>query len=954
MFIVNLAIKCNKFNKILRRSCKMKRTLSLMLALVMVLGTFTMAFANDNIGDAEMEAGAFLKANEVLKGDAEGDLLLGNVLKKQNAVVLLSRLMKVEELAKAFPTDEDTMYPDVTDPFYEGYIAWATTEGLIEGKGTGDFGFDASVTAREFATMVLRSLGYTVGEDADVEWDNALEFAIELGVAAEGTEDAIVSRGTVALMTFNALSLKMKDSDTTLAEKLEIEMPTTVPTEIKVENVSATNLKQVMVEFNGKVDEASATKLDNYTFAKGLDSAELLEDGMNVLLTLKEEETLTNQKEYKLTVNNVLLADSEVKLAKVEKKFTAVDNTIPTVKEVVGLGTKAIKVVFSEPVKKATASRITSYKIDDKVFSGSIKYVYPNSVIISTTMTVGDHALSVKDVEDFAGFKVQEPGFDFTIVEDNDAPEIVSAKSIDLYEVEVTFNEPVKSISNGYHTSKSNTATRPYDIASEKVVLNFKNAMTLGNTTIYVDGVEDYSGNKADRTIVITPELDTTRPEVVAVDVEDGKEFTIAFSKRIFVDDAEKGSNYIIKNADGKVPAGYGLNSKGNPIRSPQYNNDKREVEFELVKSLPKGSYTLEINGIRDQSYIKNTILPHTEAFVVGDTGKPEVVKAWMEESDGGSYRYIYVQFDEPVATEGNGNALELVKYNYTNKTGYDAYNPENYTWKPVPTKSTIDLVGEDAVRINLPKDDGLGDITGMRVTLVADLEDNFLAGLVNYVKITSEANRSIDIDTVEATDTDTIEVTFKGKLITVSASDFKLEGDQASEIILDDFKYDGGDTIATFKLRDDKNLTEDVYGNVLRFKTTKNNIDDVDSQDAYGSKVKIGQTKNVKDKINPTINTDFAVDVAEDNQSVTIAFNEEIKADEYVAGVVRVKVNGSTKTVTGFSVVNEKELKVLVDLEDATDTDIVEVEILEANKTVKAITDKAGNAATPDTVYNN
>ena len=935
----------------------MKRTLSLMLALVMVLSTFTV-FADNHVSDAEMEAGAFLKANEVLVGDAEGDLLLGNVLKKQNAVVLLSRLMKVEELAKAFPTDEDTTYPDVTDPFYAGYIAWATTEGLIEGKGTGDFGFDASVTAREFATMVLRSLGYTVGEDADVEWDNALEFAIELGVAAEGTEDGIVSRGTVALMVVNALPLNLKDSDKTLAEKLEIEMPNVVPTEIKVENVSATNLKQVVVEFNGKVDEASATKLDNYTFAKGLDSAELLEDGMNVLLTLKEEETLTNQKEYKLTVNNVLLADSEVKLSKVEKKFTAVDNTIPTVKEVVGLGTKAIKVVFSEPVKKATASRITSYKIDDKVFSGSIKYVYPNSVIISTTMTVGEHSLSVKDVEDFAGFKVQEPGYDFTIVEDNDAPEIVSAKSIDLYEVEVTFNEPVKSISNGYHTSKSNTATRPYDIASEKVVLNFKNAMTLGNTTIYVDGVEDYSGNKADRTIVITPELDTTRPEVVAVDVKDGKEFKIVFNKNINEDDAKKASNYVVKNADGKVPSGYGLNSKGNPIVS--IGLDKKEVKFTLRDSLPKENYTLEISGIRDMSYIKNTMLPHTETFTVGDTGKPELVKTWVEEEVSGSKtsQYIYVQFNEAVATEGNGNALELVKYNYTKQVSYDNYYAATYTWNPMPADSTIDLVGEDTVRINLPTvDTGKKlNITGIRVTLVADLEDNFVEDLVAY-KATNNSVGTVALEKVEAVEEDVIKATFKGKLISVYGSDFTLEKvgspSTTKDITLEDFSYSGAKTVATFRLG--SSVTEDVYssGNQWNLALTKGS-DDLDSQDNFGAKVFIPADKaKVVDKINPTYNE--IASHGHNSNTVVVKFNESIKVNSSVTSVVKVKVNGDTVDIEKLEVTgsdnNMLTITLKANVDEASSYDI-EVELLEANDTVKVVTDLAGNAAVPFVAY--
>jgi Big-like domain-containing protein len=931
----------------------MKRTLSLVLALVMVLGTFTMAFAD--MTDAQMEAGALLDELGVLNGDGEGDLYLDSALKRQDAVIMLSRLMGEEEIAINFPVDEDAMYPDVKDPFYNGYLAWAQANGTFVGNDEGNFGFDASITAKAYAKVLLTALGYE--QDVDFEYDDALVKAKELGIVVEDT-DGVVLRGIIAVMTVNALATDMKDGSETLGEKLGKVVTPPAPTEIKVEDVTATNLKQIMVEFNGKVDEATATKLDNYTFEKGLESAELLEDGMNVVLTLKEADTLKNQKEYKLTVNNVLLADSEVKLAKVEKKFTAIDNTLPTVKDVVGLGTKAIKVVFSEPVTKNTASRITSYKIDDKVFSGSIKYVYPNSVIISTNMSVGEHKLLVKNVEDFAEFKVQETGFDFTIVEDNDAPEIVSAKSVDLYEVEVTFNEPVKSISNGYHTSKSNKATRPYNIASEKVVLNFKNAMTLGNTTIYVDGAEDYSGNKADRTIVITPELDTTRPEVVAVDVKDGKEFKIVFNKNINEDDAKKASNYVVKNAEGKVPSGHGLNSKGNPIVT--IGLDKKEVKFTLRDSLPKENYTLEISGIRDMSYIKNTMLPHTETFTVGDTGKPELVKTWVEEEVSGSKtsQYIYVQFNEAVATEGNGNALELVKYNYTKQVSYDNYYAATYTWNPMPTDSTIDLVGEDTVRVNLPTvDTGKKlNITGIRVTLVADLEDNFVEDLVAY-KATNNSVGTVALEKVEAVEEDVIKATFKGKLISVYGSDFTLEKvgspSTTKDITLEDFSYSGAKTVATFRLG--SSVTEDVYSSDKQWNLalTKGS-DDLDSQDNFGAKVSIpAANAKVVDKINPTYNKIESHD--HNTDTVVVKFNEALKINSNVTSVVKVKVNGESVDIQKLEATesdkNMLTITLKANINEASSYDI-EVEVLEANDTVKVITDLKGNAAVPFVAY--
>lgn len=927
----------------------MKRTLSLVLALVMVLGTFTSVFAAEQ--SVEAKAGAFLKEVEVLAGNTEGDLMLSENLERRDQVILLSKLMKEFEIAKEFPTSEESpTWKDNGDKFYTPFLAWAQANEHFAGHSATKFGPREAITAQDYAAVLLRVLGYA-GEDATKTYSDSLKLAKELGILSDVAElenSTKITRGQMSVMTFNALGVEIKDSKVTLAEKLEIKMP--APATLEVVNVTATNLKQIEVEFNNKVDENSAVKLDNYTFAEAFEMAELQEDGKTVVLTLKDDSTvLKNQKEYKLTVNNVLLDNSAIKLAKVEKKFVAIDNTIPTVKEVLGLGTKAIQVVFSEPVTKETASRMTSYKIDGKVVSGSIKYVYPNSVIISTSMTVGDHELSVKDVEDFAKFKVQETGAKFTIVEDTVAPEIVSVKSVDLKKVEVIFNEPVKSVSNGYHTSKSNLATRPISVAGNKVTLSFKNAMSLGNTTIFVDGVEDYSGNKADRSAVVVPELDITRPEVVAVDVKDGKTFTIAFNKDINVDGAQKAANYVIKNSEDKVPAGNGLNSKGNPIIAPKYDSTKREVTFTLRKALPKGNYTFEVSGIQDTSYVKNTMMPHTEVVEIGDTGKPTLVNAWVDPDTsvtGKTTQYIYVQFSEAVSTEGNGNALDLVKYNYTNNN-LSTTDAAYASWSPMPSKSTIDLVAEDTVRINLPEVDRGKEIkpAGIRVTLVSDLEGNFIEDLVAYTDMAANnKGGEIKVTKAVATDVETIKVTFDGRLTSVVDSDFRLEGignTNTRLVTLEDFKLDGVKTIATFKLADE--VGEDVYG---KWNLVTVAQDEIASQNQFGAKVK-ATTEQVKDEI---VSTYKDMEMLT-NKEILVTFNEAIiVTDPTAVSVVKVKVDNTTVDVVGLRTDGGK---LVITLKDAVEKgQEVEVNLLDANDAFKVVVDKAGNAAKDFTNY--
>ncbi len=194
----------------------MKRKLSLLLAVVMILGSFSFAFAAEET--AAEKAGAFLKEVGVLEG-INGDLKLEDNLRRQDAVVLVARLHGAEEEAKAY-SPEGLKFTDFKDPYYRPIIKWAVDKGLVEGHTEERFGFNEDVTAQQYATILLRALGYNDKVATKEGYEKALEEAKALGIL-EGVkvEDAtVVTRGLMAEMTFNALGVKMKDSDKTLAE----------------------------------------------------------------------------------------------------------------------------------------------------------------------------------------------------------------------------------------------------------------------------------------------------------------------------------------------------------------------------------------------------------------------------------------------------------------------------------------------------------------------------------------------------------------------------------------------------------------------------------------------------------------------------------------------------------------------------------------------------------------
>lgn len=223
----------------------MKRTLSLVLALVMVLGSFSAVFAAE--ANVENEAGALLKKLGVLVGDASGDLMLEDGLKRQDAVILLSKLMG--EFDEAAATKGSPTFKDIKDNFYLPFLAWAQANGTFVGHSDAKFGFDDNLTTQEYASVLLRVLGY------EVEWTETLVKAKELGLLANVEADATFVRGTMAVMTLNALGTKMNGSEKTLAEELEIEMP--APAKLEVKEVKVSGAKTFLVTFNKAVEDTS-------------------------------------------------------------------------------------------------------------------------------------------------------------------------------------------------------------------------------------------------------------------------------------------------------------------------------------------------------------------------------------------------------------------------------------------------------------------------------------------------------------------------------------------------------------------------------------------------------------------------------------------------------------------------------------------------------------------------
>lgn len=201
------------------KGIKMKRISYILLLSILVFSLLSgsAAFAQDKTPPE------ILKELGVLKGDKDGNLMLDSYLKRQDMVVLISRLYKEENKATTYLLPAKFSDLNENNTYYHGFIQWAADKNLIIGMDDGSFGFGKNVKVRDFQVLLLRVLDYR--EESGL-YDSVPEIADKLGLmkGINVNPNGYLMRRTMADMTLNALKLNKKGSPLTLAEVLELDL----------------------------------------------------------------------------------------------------------------------------------------------------------------------------------------------------------------------------------------------------------------------------------------------------------------------------------------------------------------------------------------------------------------------------------------------------------------------------------------------------------------------------------------------------------------------------------------------------------------------------------------------------------------------------------------------------------------------------------------------------------
>lgn len=752
----------------------MKKSLSVILSTTMALSAFSTAalaatskdFSDlDKLSAADKVIFDKLIQDGIFLGVGEGKFGVDEAMKRDQFAVAI---------VKAFGLTADattSSFPDVKADAPElRFIEAAYKAGIANGNKDGTFNPKGEVSVQELAVFLVGALGPKYKEEAR---------------AATGNHEGVApwAQGYVTTaLKYNLLAVDVEEGFDGFAAATRYQLAKGVaaaqakyaednkPAEAtKVESVTSTNLKEIEVKFDGPVEKASAEDKDRYSVDASveLESAQLLEDGQTVRLTVKEDSNrnvLQNQKTYRLSVSNVRSGDKFISATDVA--FTSIDNTLPEVVEVRSLGTKAIKVTFNKPVKNTSSS---NFKLDGNSFYGSTTQGTRTVILkpYNAGISVGTHTLEVSGVEDYREFKALSKEFSFEVVEDT-TPPTVKEVSATFEKVTVTFSEEVdpdtvlksniywKSGSDKKHPDAIN------EISPEVFEFEFNSNPLPGyEMALYVEGVKDYSGNTITETEVrVKAEVDTVRPEVTyaAIDKVDNRFINIKFSKTVKIEDLK---HFTLTKSNGDVVSLRNVKGANN------YTTDK-SFTIEAYDQL-KDDYTLKIVGVRDTTKLQNVMNDYSVKLSGKDTTNPE----YVSNSAAANGRTLIISFNKKMDL-----ATLADKKNYLVRiNGKDQQLPEYTEVDPILDGKGVRIVFPEYIdkkRVSFTGGNGELQISHFSVLAVRDLQGNPLTNFASWVEVNT-AKATVKSAKIE--EKGIVKVEFDQPIKSARAYDFELEG---------------------------------------------------------------------------------------------------------------------------------------------------------------------------------
>lgn len=969
----------------------MKKILSVALSTAMAFSMFASVAFGDTAVSPQQQFDA-LKAKGVFTGYPDGTAGLDKDMTRAEFAKVITKLLGLKEVTGVYSyNDKNYNAKNWAAP----YIEAVTAAGIMEGKNVEKkiFDFNGKVTVEEMAKVLSIALELEVPAETDntaTAWAKGyVQAAINAGLLDSklnfqanasrqllvGAAYAIDQAQSLKVSSYEVseagkvVTFKISDGESvkvTLDKALEANKETevkftykdkeftekvtyVVTSATKVESVKASNLKEIDVAFDGKVDKLTAEDKDRYSVDSSvvIESAALQSDEKTVRLTVVG--ALQNQKVYKISVRNVKAGDRTVSVT--NQEFTPLDNALPEVATVKSLGTKAVKVTFTEPVKSATSA---NFKLDGKTFFGSVSEGKRDVILkpySSTDLTVGTHKLEISGVEDFNGFKALTKEVEFEVVSDTTAPTIASVTAT-LEKATVTFSEEIDpdtlSASNVYWKSGNDkkAANSFTQVSPEVYEFSFKSNPFPGyETPFFVEGVKDYSGNQITATETkLRAEVDQTRPEVTEVTLNnaDNKVINVKFSKEVKVEDVKY---FTLTKSDGKTVA---LRA----VAGVNGTSEDKEFRLSTYDALSENSYTLKIVGVRDTTKLNNTMLDYTATVTGKDTARPQ----YQSNSGNSATRTVYINFNkkmDPTSVGDKSNYLVTIN-------GVSQQLPAGTEVSPVNEGKAVRIIFPQFIdndRVGIQDSAVAANITHFTLLALKDLSGNVITNLgagaqsINVAASQVTAYSTGDTHQAELTEEGTIKVRFDQPISTAKASDFAVTQGAVTSATADGTEFV---TVKVSGLSKTGLTTKTSANDLLLTVAPTNSLRTVTGNTVTATAVAVKDTVKPQVELTSTSNPNGRLNVT-GNDTIILPFSETLKtADAAAYGKDLLVVNNRTNVPLNFEQYttslgtneNEIHIKLASGVETSDDYKV------SVRADARYIQDRAGNYAVSSSTY--
>jgi len=446
----------------------------LTMSLVLIMGQVAY-LASEDIGQEDLRsAGEILYDYGLISGMADGDLGLETPLTRAQACVLLAELNGVK--TEAMQSRYEPYFDDVeSTAWYAPYVVYAKVNEWIGGYPDGSFKPEASISSKEWASMLMKILDYPY------TWDNLEDKIDELGINYLAEWQDAFKRGEAFELLWQVLRIPSRGDTETLGVRLGYLAPLEIHTQASLEVVGyiTPSLRTISVKFASSLLYESAVELSHYklTDVKGgliaIEAIRYSEENDEVTLILSEPRSTYDL--LKLEISNLTLYTGESVSHVIINPIEMIDIVNPEVVKIYRLeDEEQVHIVFSEPVVPLKINDV--YHDADKGSIQSIEMLNADQEALLTFETVPTAlvTLTLKNtVSDDYGHHIETRAYPITI---------------ETPETEELITEEVDAPATTEETPLSHEGNRPLD---EEANFDLEEQSENENTDlINIEGVE--------------------------------------------------------------------------------------------------------------------------------------------------------------------------------------------------------------------------------------------------------------------------------------------------------------------------------------------------------------------------------------------------------------------------------------------------------------------------------